>query len=39
MAAFHSCTYFYSNWRFYPTLLFWGTVAFVIAYQQVGPGW
>lgn len=39
MAAFHACTYFYSSWRVYPLLLFWLTVAFVLAYQYAGPGW
>jgi hypothetical protein len=39
MAAFHGCTYFYSSWRIYPTLLFWVTTAFILAYQYGGPGW
>lgn len=39
MAAFHGCTYFYSVKRIFPLLLFWITVAFVIAYQYFGLGW
>ncbi|MCR6720034.1 MAG: hypothetical protein NVV59_06970 [Chitinophagaceae bacterium] len=39
MAAFHGCTYFYSGWKGYPLLLFWLTVAFVLAYQYGGPSW
>ncbi len=39
MAAFHACTYFYSGWKVYPLLLFWATVAFIIAFQYSGPGW
>jgi len=39
MAAFHGCTYLYSTWRIFPLILFWITVAFVIAYQYYGPGW
>jgi hypothetical protein len=39
MAAFHACTYLYSTWRWFPLVLFWTTVGFVIAYQYAGPGW
>ncbi len=39
MAAFHACTYLYSTLRIIPNLLFWLTVALVIAYQYWGPGW
>lgn len=39
MAAFHACTYYYSTVRILPSLLFWLTVAFVLAYQYQGPGW
>jgi hypothetical protein len=39
MAAFHACTYLYSTWRPFPYILFWLTVAFVLAYQYQGPGW
>ena len=39
MAAFHACTYLYSTLRIYPNLVFWLTVAFVLAYQYAGPGW
>lgn len=38
-AAFHACTYFYSTLRILPQILFWLTVAFVLAYQYRGPGW
>jgi len=38
-AAFHACTYFYSTFRILPLLLFWLTVAFILAYQYSGPGW
>jgi hypothetical protein len=39
MAAFHACTYLYSTLRIIPNLLFWLSVAMVIAYQYWGPGW
>lgn len=39
MAAFHGCAYLYSTVRIFPLLLFWITVAFVVAYQYYGPGW
>lgn len=39
MAAFHGCTYLYSAQRIVVQILFWFTVAFVIAYQYYGPGW
>jgi hypothetical protein len=38
-AAFHACAYLYSKFRIFPLLLFWLTVAFVLAYQYGGPGW
>lgn len=38
-AAFHACTYLYSGFRIIPVLLFWASVAFVLAYQYAGPGW
>ena len=38
-AAFHACAYLYSSFRIFPLLLFWLTVAFVLAYQYAGPGW
>jgi hypothetical protein len=38
-AAFHACTYLYSTFRILPILLFWLTVAFVLAFQYAGPGW
>lgn len=39
LAAFHSCGYLYSKVKIFPLLLFWLSVAFVIAYQYYGPGW
>ena len=39
LAAFHACTYLYSSFRIIPNLLFWLTVAFIVAYQYYGPGW
>ena len=39
MAAFHAYTYLYAAWRVYPRLVFWLTIAFIIAYQVYGPGW
>lgn len=38
-AAFHASAYLYSKFKLIPLLLFWFTVAFVIAYQYYGPGW
>ena len=38
-AAFHSCTYFYPSRKLLPLILFWLSVAFVLAYQYYGPGW
>ena len=38
-AAFHGCAYLYSTYRIFPLLLFWLTVAFILAYQYAGPGW
>lgn len=41
LAAFHGCAYLYASswWRHLPTVLFWITVAFIVAYQYKGPGW
>jgi hypothetical protein len=40
LAAFHGCAYLYaSRWRLLPFIIFWITVAFIIAYQYWGPGW
>jgi hypothetical protein len=39
LAAFHGGAYLYPAWRPFPLLLFWATVAFIIAYQYWGPGW
>lgn len=38
-AAFHACTYLYSTLRIIPVLIFWLSVAFILAYQYAGPGW
>ena len=38
-AAFHACAYLYSTFRIFPLLLFWLSVAFILAYQYAGPGW
>lgn len=38
-AAFHACAYLYSKWKIFPLILFWLSVAFVIAYEYYGPGW
>lgn len=38
-AAFHACTYLYSNIRILPLVVFWLTAAFIIAYQYYGPRW
>lgn len=39
LAAFHACTYLYANFRVLPNLVFWLSVAFILAYQYYGPGW
>lgn len=39
MAAFHGCTYLYPTWRTLPVIIFWVTIAFILAYQYSGPGW
>ena len=38
-SAFHACTYFYPSRKLFPLILFWISVAFVLAYQYYGPGW
>jgi hypothetical protein len=38
-AAFHACMYLYASLRILSLLLFWLTVAFILAYQYAGPGW
>ena len=38
-AAFHASAYLYSSYRIFPVLLFWITVAYILAYQYAGPGW
>lgn len=38
-AAFHACAYLYPVRRWFPVLLFWLTVGFVLFYQYAGPGW
>lgn len=39
LAAFHGCAYLYSKWGWFPIALFWVTVAFIVSYQYLGPGW
>jgi hypothetical protein len=39
MAAFHGFAYLHATWRVFALVLFWMTVAFVLAYQYSGPGW
>jgi len=38
-AAFHASVYLNSTFRIFPLLLFWLSVAFILAYQYSGPGW
>lgn len=38
-AAFHACTYLYLPQRWFPVLIFWLSIVFVLAYQYAGPGW
>ncbi len=38
-AAFHACTYLYTTIKILPVLIFWLTVAFILGYQYMGPGW
>ncbi|MDP9229618.1 MAG: hypothetical protein M3O67_02965, partial [Bacteroidota bacterium] len=38
-AAFHGCAYFYPVKNWFPLLIFWITVAFILVYQYAGPGW
>ncbi len=38
-AAFHASMYLYSSLRIIPLLLFWITVAYIIAFQYGGPRW
>ena len=38
-AAFHAAAYLYSTFRIFPLLLFWLTVAYILAFQYAGPGW
>lgn len=39
MAAFHGFAYLHATWRVFALVLFWMTVAFILAYQYSGPGW
>lgn len=39
LAAFHGYAYLYAAWRPFPVLLFWLTIAFILAWQYAGPGW
>jgi hypothetical protein len=38
-AAFHASAYFFSTYRIVPNLIFWLSIAFILAYQYTGPGW
>jgi hypothetical protein len=38
-AAFHAAMYLYTGFRIVPQLIFWLSVAFIIAFQYGGPGW
>ena len=38
-AAFHACTYLYSNLRIIPLLLFWLSVVFILGYQYYEVAW
>jgi hypothetical protein len=38
-AAFHACTYLYPPQRWFPVVIFWLSIVFVLAYQYAGPGW
>ncbi len=39
LAAFHGCAYFYPKKAIIPNLLFWLSVALILAFQYWGPGW
>lgn len=39
LAAFHGCAYLYSTWRPFPYVVFWITVAFIVAHQYYSPEW
>ncbi len=38
-AAFHACTYLYPPQRWFPVIIFWLSILFILAYQYSGPGW
>jgi Family of unknown function (DUF6427) len=38
-AAFHAPAYQYPTQKWFPLVLFWITVAFILLYQYYGPGW
>lgn len=38
-AAFHACAYLYPPQRWFPVIIFWVSVLFVLAYQYFGSGW
>lgn len=38
-AAFHACTYLYPPQRWFPVVIFWLSILFVLTYQYGGPGW
>ena len=38
-ASFHACAYLYPPRRWFPTIIFWASVLFILAYQYFGTGW
>ncbi|HEY0057574.1 MAG TPA: hypothetical protein VGB56_00480, partial [Flavisolibacter sp.] len=38
-AAFHACAYFYPPKKWISSLLFFGTVAFILVQQYMTPAW
>lgn len=38
-AAFHACAYLYPPQRWFPVVIFWVSILFILAYQYYGTGW
>ena len=38
-SAFHACAYYYPEKRWFPLILFWATVAYVLVFQYYEKGW
>jgi hypothetical protein len=38
-AAFHACAYLYPLQRWFPVIIFWITILYILYYQYFGPGW